>query len=368
MSPKYFRAYPRTGAGTRLAMRRRKNRGAPGILNTRRGTRLRNRFAGKTTTRTMTMTKKINQRAKHEALQSGSDSFSQYGLSKLKPFQYKMCLNNNDINFQYNESNTFECNVGLQAVDLVAWNYTYQIMSYMLNNIGMGATATNPSLQTSLGYGATNATFAHQLIPWDCHTVTYLSNSSNSIMDLTLYDVVLRHAITTNDRDQPVRLWDAASSAEGQTTQINTILGNTPFSSPTFCQYFKIYKVTHVKLAEGQMHTHVTRNTTKLQKNIQNLVTWGADLEATSGMLPYLTTYTMAVIHGSPCTSVTNPLIESSTTSVKLTSVSKYNYTFKQLPTPNTYNLATNLIPSSLTGGAEIIQMYTGQTQGTILA
>lgn len=116
-------------------------------------------------------------------------------------------------------------------------------------------------------------------------------NQSNSLTKLTLYDVVCRRNPPSTVVDEPVETWNLGITDQGGTDSLE--LGETPFKSPYFKRYFSVAKVTVVDLEPGQQHEHIRFH--RINRVVSS-VEWD---RLTTTTVPWLTSYTMAVFHGS---------------------------------------------------------------------
>lgn len=117
-------------------------------------------------------------------------------------------------------------------------------------------------------------------------------NQSNANAKCTLYDIVTRKDPVTAAIDSPVEAWDKGMADFGMFTPSN-VVGQTPFRSPEFRQYFRVQKVTSFNLEPGQQHEHVVHN--KYNKMISSERFQNVPGTTAAG----LTRFSLLVFHGS---------------------------------------------------------------------
>jgi hypothetical protein len=327
----------------------------------------RNQARLKRKTHTRTKTKKMNQFAKMNSLQSGSISSASIGGTNLNGFQRKFLKNTDPVNLALNISATASAGYGVQQSALVGWTYTYGDVAYAVARFfGGGTNATASDYNYNSIVQGTSSTFATNICAIQCRTETSITNASNTPLNMKIYDVEARFN-QLGTRGDPVDLWQNLGANEGGTTSGNNYsqIGNTPFSSNTFCQQYKIFKVTDIQLAEGQVHKHTLVNNKKIKFNAQQLLNYQTvnDTNQFSTLRGKLTTFSIAVFYGTPVASATNPNVEITTSPVKINYVMQQLYKYKVIPNNRKINSSIQTIPTALTGGGQIVQMYTGATQ-----
>lgn len=77
----------------------------------------------------------------------------------------------------------------------------------------------------------------------------HLRNQSNSVVKMTLYDVVTKRNPGGTSIDTPTEVWNLGISDAGG-SNLNEI-GETPYKSPLFKRYFSIRKVSIIDLEPG---------------------------------------------------------------------------------------------------------------------
>lgn len=122
-------------------------------------------------------------------------------------------------------------------------------------------------------------------------SILRLRNCVNTNCKLSIYDIVTKRAPPDTTLDTPNEAWVKGVTDFGTATGANTV-GQTPYRSPEFNQYYSVNRVTTVSLEPGQQHDHtVYHRWNRIVDSIQfqNNV---------SQALPGLTRFVMIVFHG----------------------------------------------------------------------
>nr|WAE42482.1 MAG: capsid protein [Cressdnaviricota sp.] len=158
-----------------------------------------------------------------------------YGKRKL-PLPYRV-LKNLAKNYQsLNGSARVTSVVGQQNVATQLAMYTTTDLTTMATNVSANATQKVIHLSVSAEVMITN------------------QDVGNCV--LTLYDIIARRDLTTTAVNNPGQAWASSYSDEGGSNTDYQIIGATPFSSDLFTQFFKVLKITHVFLGQGESHSH----------------------------------------------------------------------------------------------------------------
>lgn len=314
--------------------------------------------------------RRINQWAKLNTLQSGSISSAGVGGTNLTRFQRKMLRATDPVCLNLDYSSAGSAGLGRQNAILIGWTYTYGDIADATERFFGGSGGIVTDYQYNSVMQGTSAIFANNVCSISCRQESTLTNATNVPVNIVIYDVQARMPQMPGGRGDPIDLWTGLVAAEGGPSGSNNYaqIGNTPFTSNTFCQQYKILKVTQVQLAEGQVHKHTFINKGKYKFNPQQLLTYQStgDTSQWSNCRQDLTTWSIAVFYGTPVASKTNPLSEVTTSNCKLNWVMTQNYKYKLLPNAQKKNVSNTTMPTSLTDGAQIVQMYTGQTQSPL--
>lgn len=318
-------------------------------------------YASKTRTGTRTKTKtKLNQGTKANALQTGSLSGALYKSNMLTKFKYKEAYNLENYCYNYNYASTWSAGIGAQEFALTNWIYTYNPTSALYGQLCQNTAIQN---RTQSFFSTSNKLSLH-VIPWEVTARTEYVNAANAPCTLTLYDIVSRKQSSITSRADPLEMVQNNMDQEGDTNNDYQTVGYSPFQSKSFCQNYKIIKVTTAHLAEGQVHVHTFRHLRKEMLPIGLALEECTDSGIWTNMRRGLSAWTLACVAGSPVASATNPLTEVSTSACKINYMTKWSYVLK-IPSPNdkAINNSSNGLSTSLTGGAIVMQMYSGADQ-----
>lgn len=128
----------------------------------------------------------------------------------------------------------------------------------------------------------------------------FMRNQSNSVAKVTLYDVVFNRQPTNLLFDSPTECWTKGYNDQGLTDQ-QLEVGNTPFNSPEFRNFFKVVKVTVINMEPGQQHEHTFIH------RINRVVDSTSFDHSSMVFYRGLTSFTMPVFHGSLCHESASP-------------------------------------------------------------
>lgn len=194
-------------------------------------------------------------------------------------------------------------------------------------------------------------------------TETLITNQTNDVVHMTLYDVMCRRDLTTSSTAEanyvnPNAAWVQGSIDAGNSGAFQ-IVASTPFQTPGFTEYWKIVKITDVDLHSGGHHRH--RVLMKPKKQISNEIVTTLSASSNTGTLGGLTVYTMIVCHGFPVNSTGTST--TSTASGKIDWVSRKQYEFYPIGSERTIITQVDNLPSlgtesfinDLTGIAAVI-------------
>lgn len=118
-----------------------------------------------------------------------------------------------------------------------------------------------------------------------------LRNQSNSNAKVMIYDIVTKRDTPDTNLDNPLSCWIKGLTDYGYASGHNTV-GQTPYKSPEFNQYFGVNRVTVVSLEPGQQHDHhVYHRWNRIVDSIRFQNANGVSLAG-------LTRYVMVVAHG----------------------------------------------------------------------
>lgn len=311
----------------------------------------------KTATRTMTATKKLNQKAVEH--RGGSESLTTLkkpatGMGKLIG---KMSKFSRSQNAGFILTNT----AGLQSSADVTTLFDQADTQAMMNDAVRATFAAGPGTVTIQPYKTQRVLFK------SCVAEIAYTNNTNGICRLDLYDIVPRQDIyttvtaagtvgttpPTTDPISPNTSWANGLADEDQAIIFtkNQMVGNLPFASEKFTHYFKVIKITHCILAPGQSHfhkivfdpNHILSNEVLQQGNINGFKD--------------LTMFHMAVQWGGP---MDDNASSATTSATKLVGVVRKQYEFAFLTNNQTsFSYTTGI---AATAGANIENLVTGAT------
>ncbi len=186
----------------------------------------------------------------------------------------------------------------------------------------------------ALIYSSTTIGRTQRMLLESCTSSTIYRNQSNNDAYLTLYDVVSRRDINTADANKdPVVCWYNGLTDTGISgTLMQVQVGNTPFSSPKFCQFYKVLRVTHIILPAGGTHDH--RVNISPMRLVNNEI-WQDSYNARN-----LSYFTIAAFNGAPDNDVTTKTnVTTGSVAIDYVQTKQYRYTYLQdSTTANYYN------------------------------
>ena len=147
--------------------------------------------------------------------------------------------------YSINGASPINIGVGVQAVTTVNCMYG-----------AYGNTVANDLQQ--LFSAVTGGNLTNRMFLQSVSCELYLQNQSNSNIKVQIYDIIARRDQTVSSTCfDPTNAFTLGLADEGTYTPSN--VGVLPFSSRIFTQYFKVCKVTHLLMSEGQTHVHRIR-------------------------------------------------------------------------------------------------------------
>lgn len=238
-----------------------------------------------------------------------------------------------------NNGSETTCGVGVQ-----------QIISF-----GLGVSS---DLQTAVGKLADATSTATQMFLMDMQHQLGLTNTSTYTAKVSIYDVIARHDIATGAvPNTPTAAWSTGITDElaaGAATNI----GNTPFMSDMFTQFWEIKKITKFDLQPGGTHTHKL-SLKPMQKLHSEL------LSNITGSIGGTTCYSVIVYQGQAGhDSTTKTQVSTAATGLDVIQELHYGFKFLQMNAAHYYK-ANNLVNNFTVGGqvAEIINEELGELQ-----
>lgn len=165
-----------------------------------------------------------------------------------------------------------------------------------------------------------------------------ITNQDQGNVRIVLYDIIQRRDGDHTEVDTPAAAWTNSYGDEGGADTDVNFVGSTPFSSDLFVRYFKVLKMTHILLSQGQTHVHRVHFS-------PNKIMDGEVIRYASGAVRGITCHTMIQAHGVPYNYGSDTSIVS-TGQVNLDVVYKKQYKYKCLQ----QNALSWNITNSLTG------------------
>lgn len=186
-----------------------------------------------------------------------------------------------------------------------------------------------------------------------CSAEVMLTNQELANVRIYIYDIIARRDSQSNVNTQnPDTAWKNSYADEGGANSNYSIVGSTPYSSDLFTQYFKVLKVTHLTLSQGQSHTHRVHYS-------PNRAIDGEYIQYNSGSFKGLTCFTMIVLHGYPENdSTTKTQVSTGQCDVDVIIRKQYKYTW--LNDQDTTFSMTNNLPANFTVGESIVNIGAG--------
>ena len=293
---------PLVMAGVRCAYRT--LRGNPrGAFLTRRSAKRRRLVRRRPPVRTRTRVR-LHQPVK-QAGNGGSFSYFYYGRRK-KPFMRGYAINPTQY-YNSNLAGAITIGTGIQNISTVNCLF------------GCVANGIATDIDTIFGIIAPTTPKTSQVLFQSCSCELMLSNATNSNVKVQIYDIIARRDISGGTSNYLPDLAMQQSLADEGGTITKEQVGVLPFSCRVFTQFFKICKVTHLVMAEGQTHVHRIKFTPNKILNKEIDIISSANVKG-------LTLYQMIISHGTPSDPNSNAV---TTCPGKLDYVVKKQYGYK---------------------------------------
>lgn len=238
-----------------------------------------------------------------------------------------------------NNGSETTCGVGVQ-----------QIISF-----GLGVSA---DLQTAVGKLADATSTATQMFLLDMQHQLGITNTSTYTAKVAIYDVVARHDLASGAVPNiPTTAWSTGITDElaaGAATNV----GNTPFMSDMFTQFWDVKKITKFDLQPGGTHTH--KLSLMPHKKLHSEL-----LSNVTGAIGGITCYSVIVYQGQAGhDSTTKTQVSTAATGLDVIQELHFGFKFIQHNAAHYYK-ANNLVNNFTVGGqvAEIINEELGELQ-----
>lgn len=238
-----------------------------------------------------------------------------------------------------NNGSESTCGVGVQ-----------QIISF-----GLGGSS---DLLTAVGKLADATSTATQMFLIDMQHQLGITNTSTYTAKVCIYDILARHDTASGAvPNVPTTAWSTGITDElaaGAATNV----GNTPFMSDMFTQFWDVKRITKFDLQPGGTHTHklALHPMKKLHSELLNSITGG---------IAGITSYSMIVFQGQAGhDSTTKTQVSTAATGLDIVQELHYGFKFIQHNAAHYYK-ANNLVNNFTVGGqvAEIVNEELGELQ-----
>lgn len=273
----------------------------------------------------------LHQRASAIPGQGGTFSKFFYGKRKI-PKGYRSIIKGLAKNYQtYNGTARYTAAVGVQDIQ---------------NPLSMFGQADVQALLTNFAVSYKDS----RALLMSCSAELMITNQDVGNARITLYDVVCRRDCNYTNNSSPSNAWLHSYADQGAT---NTVyIGATPFSAELFTQFYKVVKITHIVLGQGQCHTHRVHYA-------PNKVIDGEYVQYDGYGFKGLTCFTMLVDHGMPYNdSTTKTSVSTGNTALDVVWRKQYKYTYLTDNSNNYY--VTNSLPASFAVNEDVMNIGSG--------
>lgn len=224
---------------------------------------------------------------------------------------------------------------------------------------GPGVQNSN-TINTIFGYTDVNAISqkiaanqTNKFLLKSCSSEMLITNQDAGNVNIIIYDIIARRDLATNANIAfPDIAWARAYTDEGASNSNWSIPGSTPFSADLFTQFFKVAKMTHITLGQGQCHTHRVKFT-------PNKIMDGEYIQYNTNGFKGLTCFQMVVQYGMPANDVTTKTTVS-LGNTALDFVTKKQYSFTWMADQDTSYSTTQSLPTSFAVNESIMNEATG--------
>lgn len=231
--------------------------------------------------------------------------FAKYAKDRLIP----------TLNYRSQDYDVIEQNGGFQSV---------QGTSSKLNHAGFYEGTLLP-LMIANSNSSVNGSTANLMVMEATQELNF-TNQSNATCKFTIYDVMNRqNAHESTTLNDPISYWYDQSKKEDPISSASTIpisVGATPFDCRSWCQMFKVVKVTKGYLLPGQTHKHIQK------AHVNNV--FSRDQIVIPGCIGQKTSHCFVVCEGCPVTENTGAVVSTAPTTVIM--LRKIHYDLKLIP------------------------------------
>lgn len=257
-----------------------------------------------------------------KARKTGTHTWLSYGVGthhKTRPFIKKLEKVLVTNIYTNNESGAIQPTTGRQQAAIVS------------------SALTNDGLLLQVALASSNQSF--KAIVKDVSVITTFMNQTNAPVFMDLYDIIAREDIRPGTTGivhnlDPYQTW----LHDPTTTTLPTYIDTTPFDAPSFVALWKVLRVTRINLAAAETCEHKTILKPNLLWNDARAYVMGSPGDP--GSYGGLTSFTMAVVKGSPCDAV-NTTVTSSLAKVDWVTSYRMAYEFITTSGPQITNVNT---------------------------
>nr|WAE42971.1 MAG: capsid protein [Cressdnaviricota sp.] len=198
-----------------------------------------------------------------------------------------------------------------------------------------------------------SANQTNKVLMKSCSSELMITNQDAANSNIIIYDIIARRDLaTTSNLATPDVAWARSYGDEGATNSNWNIPGSTPFSADLFTQFYRVCKISHVTLGQGQCHTHRV-------KFSPNIIIDGELIQYNTNGLKGVTCFTMVVQSGFPQNDVTTKS-QVSLGQTTLDFVYKKQYSYTWMSDNDTTYSTTNSLPTTFTVGESVMSEATG--------
>lgn len=288
-----------------------------------------------------TIRRRLNQRATSQGT-GGSFSKFFYGRNRLHPVLKKLYASTSKQYYARDSSTQLSATPGRQNFKVVQVMFDKTDLGYLKNTLNEGSSqATAKACYES------------------CTAEIMLSNLTNTNLRVVIYDVVSRRDRYSNVLPTIESEFDAAIFEENDTTGTTTCtaLPFNIFTADRFTQFFKVLKMTHILMAEGQTHSHRVHWAPNKVMNGTQITCGGYNIKG-------LTCFQIIQVYGTPAEISETETV--TTTDPHLAVVCKKSYRYGYISN----NYTTTNLETSLTneGTCEIIDIASGNPETEVEA
>lgn len=186
-----------------------------------------------------------------------------------------------------------------------------------------------------------------------CSAETLITNQDSGNVNVVLYDIVARRDLATSSNiASPLAAFQNSLGDEGGANSNYQYVGTTPFSLDLFTQFFKVVKISHVTLGQGQCHTH------RVKFSVNTIID-GELIQYNTNGFKGVSCWTMAITQGMPYNDSTTKT-QVSTGSIAIDVINKRQYAYTWMQDIDTNYSYSNNIAGSFTVSENIMNEATG--------